>query len=169
MFKFIIFLMLLNSFSSIFTWHPLKMAIIVFIQTILTCWNMLIVTKSSWLPYILLLAFVGGLLILFSYMTIIASNEMIKMNSNTFFLYSMLIFMFIIVNMFSDKIMMMINLENLNFLRESYFNKNMLTMIKLFNNYSYIMNFILMNYLLITLIVSNKIINVFKGPLRKLN
>nr|ALO77525.1 NADH deshydrogenase subunit 6 [Scydmaeninae sp. 840139] len=158
-------MMLMISFYSMmfmFLNHPLSMGIILMIQTFLVCLITGMMISNFWLSYILFLIMVGGMLILFMYMTSIASNEKFKF-SNKIFLYLMISIMMLIFFMLKDNFFLI--------LMNSYQMKMFLNFnLSKFFNYPY--NFMLMLliiYLFITLIATVKIINMKMGPLRQIN
>nr|YP_009047725.1 NADH dehydrogenase subunit 6 [Striatobalanus amaryllis]AGZ92377.1 NADH dehydrogenase subunit 6 [Striatobalanus amaryllis] len=64
----------------LFMFHPLAMIFILILQTMLISILMYSITQFPWFSYTLILVFLGGMLILFTYMSNIASNEMFKPN-----------------------------------------------------------------------------------------
>nr|QXE46440.1 NADH dehydrogenase subunit 6 [Cephalcia infumata] len=156
--------------------HPLSMMIIIIIYTINICMMVGLINKTFWFSYILFLIMLGGMMILFMYMTNLISNKIIKFNFLMFI-------MFLLILMFMNMIFIYIyNDYYLNF----YLNMNNKEMIKL--NYNLLMNFelnmyinkifmtnynyislMLISYLFINLIAIVKIINIKKGPLRIIN
>ncbi|YP_245507.1 NADH dehydrogenase subunit 6 (mitochondrion) [Haematobia irritans irritans] len=149
--------------------HPLAMGLILLIQTILVSMTTGLMSKSFWFSYILFLVFLGGMLVLFIYVTSLASNEMFSF-SIKLMLISFTIFMLMILSLyFMDKNLLMQyfsietqSISNLN----SYIMENSLSLNKLYNYPTNLLTILLMNYLLITLIAVVKITNLFKGPLR---
>nr|QNE85787.1 NADH dehydrogenase subunit 6 [Musca autumnalis] len=149
--------------------HPLAMGLTLLIQTILVSMISGLMTKTFWFSYILFLVFLGGMLVLFIYVTSLASNEMFTF-STKLLISSISIFMIMIISLyFIDKSILLqyTNLEiqsisNLN----SYMMENSLSLNKLYNYPTNLLTILLMNYLLITLIAVVKITNLFKGPLR---
>nr|UOU85224.1 NADH dehydrogenase subunit 6 [Hylemyza partita] len=149
--------------------HPLAMGLTLLIQTTLVCLMSGLITKSFWFSYILFLVFLGGMLVLFIYVTSLASNEMFSFSIKLFFI-SLLIFTLMMISLFFlDKniLLQYSNLEvqsisNMN----SYLMENSLSLNKLYNYPTNLLTILLMNYLLITLIAVVKITNLFKGPLR---
>nr|YP_009227716.1 NADH dehydrogenase subunit 6 [Tetraclita serrata]AHX97886.1 NADH dehydrogenase subunit 6 [Tetraclita serrata] len=69
----------------LFMFHPLAMIFILILQTVLISMFMYSVTQFPWFSYTLILVFLGGMLILFTYMSNIASNEMFKPNLKMLF------------------------------------------------------------------------------------
>nr|YP_010142230.1 NADH dehydrogenase subunit 6 [Chthamalus malayensis]QQK92488.1 NADH dehydrogenase subunit 6 [Chthamalus malayensis] len=64
----------------IFMFHPLAMIFVLIVQCMLISLMVHSVTHFPWFSYTLILVFLGGMLILFMYMSNIASNEMFKPN-----------------------------------------------------------------------------------------
>nr|APX40405.1 NADH dehydrogenase subunit 6 [Batophila aerata] len=77
----LLFLMI-NSYLMIIMKHPLTCGLILMIQTILTALIIGKINLNFWYSYIIFLIMIGGMLILFIYMTSIASNE--KFNNKNF-------------------------------------------------------------------------------------
>nr|UKO31653.1 NADH dehydrogenase subunit 6 [Dicrotendipes sp. YF-2022] len=172
----IFFLLVISSFSFSLMNHPLSMGILLMMQTMLIAIFSGTLTKTFWFSYSLFLIFLGGMLILFMYMTSIASNEMFKFSLNVkimfmFMLFIMtamlMIFIFDFKMLFFNKIL---NMDNLNFLdMKNMFSENNLTLNKLYNFPMNLITILLINYLFLTLIATVKITNIFEGPLRPKN
>nr|WKU84140.1 NADH dehydrogenase subunit 6 [Senaspis dentipes] len=166
-------LTLISSFIFLQMNHPLTMGLMLLTQTILVCCITGLMSKSFWFSYILFLIFIGGMLVLFIYMTSLASNEMfsLSMKMITISIISLLILMIMIF--FMDKMLLTYNLmnnemnsvSNLN----SYISENSINLIKLYNYPSNLITILLVNYLLITMIASIKITKLFYGPIRSMN
>nr|YP_010535854.1 NADH dehydrogenase subunit 6 [Spinolyprops cribricollis]UYB79066.1 NADH dehydrogenase subunit 6 [Spinolyprops cribricollis] len=58
--------------------HPLSMGLILLIQTFMTSLMTNYLSTNFWYSYIIMLIMIGGMLILFIYMTSVASNEKFK-------------------------------------------------------------------------------------------
>nr|YP_010329912.1 NADH dehydrogenase subunit 6 [Cucullia pustulata]UNP54661.1 NADH dehydrogenase subunit 6 [Cucullia pustulata] len=171
-----IFSLLMISFSLLmmFLNNPLSMGLMILIQTLLTCLLSGMMIKTYWFSYILFLTFLGGLLVLFIYISSIASNEMFKSYFNMkiiflFFFFMMMIFLMI----FSNNISWMnlsVNSDMENFLNLKMFfnNENKISLNKLYNNQTFMIMMMLVIYLFITLIAVVKITNIFYGPLRSM-
>nr|AXS65818.1 NADH dehydrogenase subunit 6 [Staphylinoidea sp. 15 KM-2017] len=139
--------------------HPLSMGLILLTQTINISLIIIYMNLQSWFSYLFFLIMVGGMLILFIYMTSIASNEKFKfsikilvMNLATTIMFYLLIMKYQIWLMNDFKIIK-INL---------YINQFFVS-----PNYSMLM--MLLIYLFITLIATVKITNINYGPLRQMN
>nr|QXG19287.1 NADH dehydrogenase subunit 6 [Drosophila kikkawai] len=153
--------------------HPLAMGLTLLIQTIFICLISGLMTKSFWYSYILFLIFLGGMLVLFIYVTSLASNEMFNLSIKlTLFSTSTLLILFIIsflIDKSSISLFLMNNEMESIFNQNSYFLENSLSLNKLYNFPTNFITILLMNYLLITLIVVVKITKLFKGPIRMMS
>nr|QOV03265.1 NADH dehydrogenase subunit 6 [Orfelia nemoralis] len=167
---FLMFLMMI--FSILFTQlkHPLSIGFMLLIQTFLTCLLSGSMFFSYWFSYILFLVFLGGMLVLFIYMTSLASNEMFSLSMNMLFNFIIFIMINFLIIMFMDKTIFMnfiINNEMMTFNNTNMFLKeNIMNLNKLFNYPSNMMTLLLINYLFFTLVIVVKITNFFSGPLR---
>lgn len=139
------------------------------IQTFLLSISIGLINKTFWFSYVLFIIFIGGILIIFIYITTLSSNEKFLISIKFINLFILIIIIIIIyflifdLNYINFILNYEINLfENLNiFLNEDSLNLNKL--------YSYPTNFstiFIIIYLFLTLIVIVKITNLFYGPLR---
>nr|AUB29957.1 NADH dehydrogenase subunit 6 [Neoceratitis asiatica] len=153
--------------------HPLAMGLMLLMQTIQICLLTGLMTKSFWFSYILFLIFLGGMLVLFIYVTSLASNEMftlsIKLTLYSFFILLLLLF----ISLFIDKIITSFFIQNNEMQSINSLNmilpENSLNLQKIYNYPTNLMTILLMNYLLITLIAIVKITKLFYGPIRHMN
>nr|WGN99239.1 NADH dehydrogenase subunit 6 [Stibochiona nicea] len=168
------FLLIFISIFMFFVNHPLSMGFLILLQTLLMCLLSGMIINTYWFSYILFLIFLGGLLVLFIYVSSIASNELFKISFNNNFIlmimFMLLIFSFFYKNnlfwmnfFFNDE---MINFFNMFLFFNSEYNINLY---KLYNEQTYFLILMLIIYLFITLIVVVKITNIFYGPLRSCN
>lgn len=141
-------------------------------QTLIICLISGIIIKTYWFSYILFLTFLGGLLVLFIYVSRIASNEIFSsFNINVKFFLFILIFILIFIQFFTNKLNW-INLtnniiDNDNFINIYFFNnENKININKLYNSHNFMLIIIIVIYLFIALIAIVKITNIFFGPLR---
>nr|WHM51586.1 NADH dehydrogenase subunit 6 [Dolichorhinotermes tenebrosus] len=141
--------------------HPMAMGLILLIQTTLTCLISGIMHKSFWFSYILFMIMIGGMLVLFMYMTSIASNEMFlpanKMMMTTAILLPLL--SMLMINPTNNKEMM-----NHNTIAED---EVILTAAPMYEQTTGTLTTMLALYMLLTLIVVVKMININWGPLRQ--
>nr|UDP56664.1 NADH dehydrogenase subunit 6 [Antheraea formosana] len=152
--------------------HPLSMGLMILTQTLLTCLLSGMMIKTYWFSYILFLTFLGGLLVLFIYVSSIASNELFSFNFNMklyffFSIFMMFIFMILFYNNLKWMNFNINNSEMFNFFNMiMFFNENKINLNKLYNNQSSLLTYLLIIYLFIALIAMVKITNIFYGPLR---
>nr|QLY89501.1 NADH dehydrogenase subunit 6 [Empis livida] len=164
---------LISSFIFMQMNHPLAMGLMLLIQTFLICLITGLMAKTFWFSYILFLIFLGGMLVLFIYVTSLASNEMFSFSLNLLIysatIMALMMLFFIIMDKLSLTSTLMNNEMNLLYNMNSYINENVLNLNKLYNFPTNMLTLLLINYLLISLIAIVKITNVFYGPLRLMN
>nr|YP_004857898.1 NADH dehydrogenase subunit 6 [Cigaritis takanonis]ADN43216.1 NADH dehydrogenase subunit 6 [Cigaritis takanonis] len=168
--------MIFISFFLFFLNHPLSMGIFILIQTLLMCLLTGLMMNTYWFSYILFLIFSGGLLILFIYVSSIASNELFLINIKNKINIMMIIFCILLLSLLFNKnllwLNMMLNKEMNNMLNILIFinyENNNINLSKLYNNHNYLITMMMIIYLFITLIAVVKITNLFFGPLRSIN
>nr|AQT38619.1 NADH dehydrogenase subunit 6 [Megathymus streckeri streckeri] len=155
--------------------HPLSIGLMILIQTLLICLISGMIIHTYWFSYILFLTFLGGLLVLFIYISSIACNEYFNFKIiNKFYInfFLMMIFIISFTNMNNMKFLNFYNYYELNnFFNFFLFfnNENNINLNKLYNKQNYTMMFMLIVYLFITLVAVVKITNIFYGPLRSFN
>nr|QYJ55693.1 NADH dehydrogenase subunit 6 [Anopheles sacharovi]QYJ55706.1 NADH dehydrogenase subunit 6 [Anopheles sacharovi]QYJ55719.1 NADH dehydrogenase subunit 6 [Anopheles sacharovi]QYJ55732.1 NADH dehydrogenase subunit 6 [Anopheles sacharovi]QYJ55745.1 NADH dehydrogenase subunit 6 [Anopheles sacharovi] len=153
--------------------HPLSMGLMLLTQTFLTCLLTGIYVKTFWFSYVLFLIFLGGMLILFIYVTSLSSNEMFTMSFSlttlSLFIFFMMVMMFFII----DKSLIeqfISNMEMEKFsINNNLINENILFLNKMYNFPTNLITLLLINYLFLTLLVTVKITKKFYGPLRPMN
>nr|QID03743.1 NADH dehydrogenase subunit 6 [Oxya hainanensis] len=151
--------------------HPMSMMLFIIFQTLLIGLLTGTIMESFWLSYILFLTFLGGMLVLFIYITSIASNEMFQLKSFT--IISIMIMWVFIMFMFTliDKMMFVDwfkNSETMNMNVSINFKEMTLSLLKLYNNPSFFITMMMMIYLFLALLAVIKITNINQGPIRKM-
>nr|WLW10972.1 NADH dehydrogenase subunit 6 [Arboridia sp. 1 NZ-2023a] len=137
--------------------NPMSMGLLLMLQTMIMIMFMNKIMYTSWFAMITFLMMIGGLLIIFSYMSSIASNEKFKVKFNLMLI--ILIMMIIIDELILDY---QINeKQQINLTTSSD-----LSLIKIYNYKSMYMTIMLVLYLLITMISISKIVKHHEGPLR---
>nr|YP_002265572.1 NADH dehydrogenase subunit 6 [Priasilpha obscura]ACF35118.1 NADH dehydrogenase subunit 6 [Priasilpha obscura] len=162
----ILSLTLIMSLMFLFLNHPLSFGLILLIQTILISMITGNMSLNYWYSYMLMLIMVGGMLILFMYMTSIASNEKFK------FSFKLMIFMLLSAIIMSMLLMIdhyFLNFFSLNenMIKQDNFSYFYISMNKYLNFPSIIIFLTIIIYLFITLIAVVKITNINYGPLRQ--
>nr|YP_009491799.1 NADH dehydrogenase subunit 6 [Cardiodactylus muiri]AWI49117.1 NADH dehydrogenase subunit 6 [Cardiodactylus muiri] len=167
---FMFMLLLINIMFTIMI-HPLTSTLLIIIQTIIICIIMSSNLYSFWFSYILFMIFLGGMLVLFIYLTSLASNEMFFLPMKTMMIMTL---MLIISTMMMNKMNYMkynMNIKN-DYLMSSII-MNMSTempmnITQLYNMPNMNLTILTIMYLLITLIIIVKITQIYEGPLRQL-
>nr|YP_010946528.1 NADH dehydrogenase subunit 6 [Pseudothyrsocera sinensis]WGO57246.1 NADH dehydrogenase subunit 6 [Pseudothyrsocera sinensis] len=146
--------------------HPLAMGLILLIQTVLISLISGMLSQTFWFSYVLFLIFLGGMLILFIYVTSLASNEMFYLSMKMIISMTMMTFL-LIITFLVVKSLILQNQEMYHFI--SMNNSLINSLMKLYNQPTGIITILLASYLFLTLIAVVKITNIFKGPLRQMN
>nr|AYM85174.1 NADH dehydrogenase subunit 6 [Galerucella sp. EMHAU-15070821] len=157
--------MFVNSMLFMLLKHPLTCGMTLLIQTILISMITGFMHMNFWFSYILFLIMIGGMLILFLYMTSIASNEKFKLNMNIMFML-MILFFFTIMLMTSDPLILNLETQMIEMKLNQKLNHS-LSMTKYFNFPNLLMLLLIINYLFLTLIAIVKITSLSYGPLRQ--
>nr|WJK72303.1 NADH dehydrogenase subunit 6 [Crocothemis servilia servilia] len=157
--------MIMNSllFSSMS--HPMNMGIILLLQTMMMSIMMGLMSYTSWFSYILFLVFLGGMLVLFIYMTSIASNEMFKKS----FYFMTAIGMMMIIAMLMLLLLDPFMIVNPTMMEYESPNHIKMLMSPLYNSPSSNITMFMVMYLFLTLIVVVSITKFNMGPLRPTN
>nr|QNJ60039.1 NADH dehydrogenase subunit 6 [Chortophaga viridifasciata] len=151
--------------------HPMSMMMMIIIQTILIGMLTGNMMESFWLSYILFLTFLGGMLVLFIYITSIASNEMFTIKSISMIIMLVLTTItMLILNMLEKTtfIDMMKNTETMNINQSINYQEMTMSLMKLYNNPTIVITMMMMIYLFIALLAVVKITNINQGPIRKM-
>lgn len=117
----------------------------------------------------------GGLLVLFIYVSRVASNELFKFSQNIkiYFIISFIINFIIRIFLYNNLYLInnIVNTDIFNIFNILLFfnNENNINLSKLYNEQTYFLIILLIIYLFITLIAVVKITNIFFGPLRSFN
>nr|YP_008080992.1 NADH dehydrogenase subunit 6 [Cermatobius longicornis]AGA84609.1 NADH dehydrogenase subunit 6 [Cermatobius longicornis] len=135
--------------------HPVSFISATIAQTLLVALTTSILQKSFWYGYILFLIFLGGMLVLFSYMATLASNERFKLSLNMSFMMPItftltLALLYTITPEMTDPL----PFTNTTLLMNKFYSQNAL------------LTLIIISYLLITLLIVVKISDISQGPVR---
>nr|WAX39230.1 NADH dehydrogenase subunit 6 [Anaplecta sp. 8 ZQW-2020]WAX39243.1 NADH dehydrogenase subunit 6 [Anaplecta sp. 8 ZQW-2020] len=156
-----------SSMSMLFSMmkHPMAMGLVLLMQTTMTCLITGQLLSTFWFSYILFMVFLGGMLVLFIYVTALASNEMFKFSTKLTILMLMWTLMMVMwtFNKNIEEIMTWPEMLT-NTLPTMTENSKMLT--KLYNYPTMMITIMLAIYMLLTLIIVVKITTITKGPLR---
>nr|YP_009350790.1 NADH dehydrogenase subunit 6 [Proboscitermes tubuliferus]AQP27794.1 NADH dehydrogenase subunit 6 [Proboscitermes tubuliferus] len=140
--------------------HPLAMGLMLLIQTTLVCLISGTMYSSFWFSYILFMIMIGGMLVLFMYMTSLASNEMFSPSNK------MLMIMLTMMPPLMYFMPSTTNNKEMNMHETMMESEITTTTTVMYNQMMGTMTTLLVLYMLMTLIVVVNIINVSSGPLR---
>nr|ASU45989.1 NADH dehydrogenase subunit 6 [Cyrtacanthacris aeruginosa]AYM84983.1 NADH dehydrogenase subunit 6 [Cyrtacanthacris tatarica] len=152
--------------------HPMSMMMFIILQTFLIGLMTGTMMESYWLSYILFLTFLGGMLVLFIYITSIASNEMFQPKSITMII-TLTVWMIIMMTLIIMDMTMFIdffkNTETMNINNSINFQEMTMSLEKLYNSPTFIITMMMMIYLFLALLAVVKITNINQGPIRKMS
>nr|YP_009502019.1 NADH dehydrogenase subunit 6 [Trioza remota]AWU49099.1 NADH dehydrogenase subunit 6 [Trioza remota] len=137
---------------------PLSMGMLILIQTIMICSITRTISLSSWLPFTMFLVMASGLMVIFTYVTSICSNNKFSFMSMKLLFFAPLIFLWL-QKMPHLKVMFNDNLQNKDLFNHEF--------IKLYTKLNIFSSFFMFIYLLIILIIMINLLCLNKGPMRK--
>nr|UVV36472.1 NADH dehydrogenase subunit 6 [Tettigometridae sp.] len=162
-------LIILNSVMTPLLKHPMSLGTMLMMQMMLLMLFTTKMTSNSWYMYILFITIISGLMVMFMYMSSIASNEKFNMKKKTMKIYFVLTMIMILLPM----LMMMkydMNVIFCNLSEEKMFfmeYEQILSTSKFFNLYKMNLTIMLLFILILTMITISVISNNFEGPLKK--
>nr|YP_009756947.1 NADH dehydrogenase subunit 6 [Lepidocyrtus fimetarius]QIM14975.1 NADH dehydrogenase subunit 6 [Lepidocyrtus fimetarius] len=136
--------------------HPVTITFLILIQSILMCILVWMLSYTSWFSFTLFLIFVGGLMVLFIYITSLASNEKFELNFNKM-AYPIL---------FIAGLTLMILATQTNSFKTNAYMNSMNSLKSMFSMTLMPTTMMIMVYLLLTLIIVVKISKKMEGPIR---
>lgn len=146
------------------------MGLILIVQTVLICISAGFLTKTFWFSYILFLIFLGGILVLFIYVTSLASNEIFNFKRYITFIALYFLSLTTLIFYFFDKTLIISYFSNNEIYSltaiKTFSIENSVILNKIYNFPINLITILLIIYLFLTLITAVKITNVFEGPLR---
>jgi NADH-ubiquinone oxidoreductase chain 6 len=148
--------------------HPLAIGLILLCQTLLISLITGLWASSFWFSYILFLVFLGGMLVLFIYVTSLASNEIFSISSTTLIGLLRFIFVWGSISLLNDPLNWLgPNASDQLCEHSLIFNQEISNLlIKLYSTPTHLLTLLLVIYLFLTLIAVVTITNIFDGPLR---
>jgi len=137
--------------------HPIIIIILTIAQTLTICLIIWMAQPSAWFAYILFLIFIGGIIVLFIYITSLASNEKFELK--------------LITNQIkTGQVTLLasaaILLTTLTFKAEVTTTSIFAQILPIFSSLISQATVLIISYLLVTLIVAVKISRKIEGPLR---
>nr|YP_010166657.1 NADH dehydrogenase subunit 6 [Leconectes striatellus]QRV62748.1 NADH dehydrogenase subunit 6 [Leconectes striatellus] len=151
--------------------HPMSMGLILMIQTMTIALITGFYSLSLWFSYILFLIMLGGMLILFMYMTSLASNEKFKFSKKLTMIMMIMVLMLVMISMMNENpIYLFIKTpQTLEFMNEIIMmkNENINSLMMMYNKPNFLITIMMINYLFLTLVAVVKITQSNQGPLRQ--
>ncbi|YP_004221779.1 NADH dehydrogenase subunit 6 (mitochondrion) [Macrobrachium nipponense] len=147
--------------------HPLAMGLTLIFQTMMICVTAGLLSKFMWFSYILFLIFLGATLVLFIYVSSLASNETFKLSTSMTATFLVPLTLLPILPLLDQMITPTKDLTELSFM--SMIQETQSTQMLLSNMYNpttAALTGMVILYLLLTLIVVVKLTSTFSGPLR---
>nr|QGZ08869.1 NADH dehydrogenase subunit 6 [Neelus murinus] len=151
-------LLLLSSFNLIMitlSSSPVPIMGMILLLCVITCFATTWIMMTPWFSFILFIIFVGALMVLFSYITSLASNETMTPPRHT----SSLILILVV------SVYILFTHQKLNFTQPPKISSSLI-LEKIFSSSIAPLNLSTMTFLLVTLIVCASISSFNKGPLR---
>nr|YP_010710259.1 NADH dehydrogenase subunit 6 [Dyscolus arauzae]WCS91704.1 NADH dehydrogenase subunit 6 [Dyscolus arauzae] len=172
MYYLLLLLSLTMTIMFMFLNHPMSMGLILLIQTLLISLMSGMYSYSYWFSYILFLVMIGGMLVLFIYMTSLASNEMFNFSMKMSTFIMIMISFMMTIYFFIDYMFMNPLLKNANMMEMindmlMLKNENLISLNMIYNIPNNMITLMLVNYLFLTLIAVVKITDINYGPLRQ--
>lgn len=147
--------------------HPLAIGLALLFQTILICCTTGLSNISFWFSYILFLIFLGGMLVLFIYVTSLASNEIFKPSIILIIVISSVLIIRVFINIIDPIILPQIKSSRIPItLNSQPYSIDISLVSTIYNPTTIKLTIFIVFYLLLTLIVVVKITDTFFGPLR---
>nr|YP_010384335.1 NADH dehydrogenase subunit 6 [Squilla biformis]UGW52215.1 NADH dehydrogenase subunit 6 [Squilla biformis] len=149
--------------------HPLAMGSMLLLQTLIICAITALMNFYVWFSYILFLIFLGGMLVLFIYITSLASNEMFQFSFKLIFFFTTVTGLSILL-LFMDPLLLDFKMASadMSSLMSNSYNSQMVLISNIYSTNTMMTTLFMILYLLLTLIVVVKITYTFLGPLRML-
>lgn len=151
--------------------HPLAIGLILLIQTLIISLITGLLSTTFWFSYILFLVFLGGILVLFIYVTSLASNEIFSISSQTIILSGLFLGALVTLSLFNDpSIWLSPSTSDQLLLTSTNLDPSLTNLLmKLYNSPTHLLTLLLVLYLFLTLVAVVTITDIFEGPLRSKN
>nr|YP_010029346.1 NADH dehydrogenase subunit 6 [Aphis spiraecola]QOU10379.1 NADH dehydrogenase subunit 6 [Aphis spiraecola] len=161
MFKFILLTNLILAISLTMMKSPISSNLIILIQTMMLTLMINMINKTAWISFMIFILYIGGLMIIFLYISSIAFNEF-NINKN----YKNMLIKSIFLTMFILYFKLYFNMENFFYENKLLFedNFNLINMFIMPNN---LMIYLIMMILFFMLILIIWMLKINKGPIRQ--
>nr|YP_010977779.1 NADH dehydrogenase subunit 6 [Nurudea zhengii]UYG49506.1 NADH dehydrogenase subunit 6 [Nurudea zhengii] len=159
--KMIMWLNLMLSMIFIILKSPLKSNLILLIQAMSLTMMINLINKTSWISFMIIILYIGGLMIIFLYISSIAFNDI-----NILLNYKNMIMKLMIMSILMYFMKSLLLMENFKFNNNYLFEDNFF-MINMFNSPNNMMLYFIMMILFIMLILIIWLLKFNKGPIRQ--
>lgn len=151
--------------------HPLAIGLVLLCQTLLIAILTGLLAPRFWFSYILFLVFLGGILVLFIYVTSLASNEIFSISSQSIILILITVGALGLFSLINDPLSWLSPELSEQILQPQHLPIRDLSnlLLKLYSSPSSYLTLLLVSYLFLTLIAVVTITQIFEGPLRSKN
>lgn len=146
------------------------MGIILLLQTLAICAITALINFHVWFSYILFLIFLGGMLVLFIYITSLASNEMFQFSFKMIALFVITMSSGMLLAIILDPLLLDFKIasSDIHKYMGNTYNSQIVLIGNIYSANTINTTLFIILYLLLTLIVVVKITYTFLGPLRML-
>nr|AXI98633.1 NADH dehydrogenase subunit 6 [Pseudoniphargus mercadali] len=144
---------------------PLFLSVMIIAQTITLALIINSITLTSWFSFMLIMIYLSGMMIIFIYVSSMASNELFYLNN---FLLVFILAAFIPLTFFTMDYSSSSPSDCMNMLSQNLTQITIFKTMKMFSKPLFIMTILLIIYLLLAMIVVSKNSSFSSGPLRSI-
>lgn len=144
------------------TTHPITLGFILIFTSIIYSILIFLRSRSPWIPFILIIVFLRGSIVIFIYITSISSNETISLEIK----FIPLILISSVILLINNNLIFRFNIKNLNPLKNLTNSNSVELIYKTYNISLNLLTLFIIIYLLLIIIVAVKITILSKTPLR---
>nr|UYC28875.1 NADH dehydrogenase subunit 6 [Cardiastethus sp.] len=155
----IMFLSIMSIMIFMWTKHPISMGLMLIIQTLIISMISGLMINLFWFSYMLLITMLSGMLVLFIYMSSIASNEKFNFSPKMMLTVAILPLCLMMDKIINNKMIMPELNKSMNYIQST-------PMLNMFNDNAMITIMMIM-YLLFTMICVTYIVNIYEGPMKQ--
>nr|YP_009513837.1 NADH dehydrogenase subunit 6 [Pseudoniphargus stocki]AXH38228.1 NADH dehydrogenase subunit 6 [Pseudoniphargus stocki] len=141
---------------------PLLLSLVIILQTIILASIISMYTMTSWFSFMLLMIYLSGMMIVFIYVSSMASNELFQLNTSHSYYFSFFLVTFMALS--GPHISPPSN--NMNLLDLSLLQIPITKTMKMYSKSLFTMTILLIIYLLLTMIMVVKTTSFSEGPMR---
>nr|QDI93385.1 NADH dehydrogenase subunit 6 [Quernocoris caliginosus] len=157
-------IMLTMNMLFMFMNHPMSMGLILITQTVMVSIISGVMMKTFWMSYVLVISMLSGMLVLFIYMSSVASNEKFKNKTSISVMFTIMMLMSMLFLFLSKKMIIKNNYLGMEMMMIKNIEISQLN--KMFSPKNMMITIMLVLYLFMTMIVSTHLVNISEGPMR---